>query len=77
MDESLFKKHLYTIKKNKDSKEELRTLIQEKLGISLDDEELNISKKVVIFNVSSVKKMFLLKNDIKSFLKEKGFISKL
>lgn len=73
MDQSLFKKHILHIKKAKDSKEEVRLLIQEVSGVFLEQEEITISKKNILVQTSSVKRSQLLQRKAKEFLKEKGY----
>ncbi len=73
MDESLFVKHLIQIKKQKNSKEEVINYIKEKTGIDLNDNMITISKKEVIFIVSSVLKQKLHQKNISEVLKDKGY----
>lgn len=73
MDKSLFERHLRQIKKQKDSKEELLNYIKEKTGIELDENNIVVSKKEVVFNVSSVVKQKLFQKKIEEVLNEKGY----
>lgn len=73
MDESLFVKHFLQIKKQKDSKEEIISFLEEKIGISCSQSEFTISKKEITFQISSVKKAKLLQKKVKELLEEKGY----
>jgi hypothetical protein len=72
MDESLFIKHFLQIKKQKKSKEEVLNYIKEKTGIILQEEMITVSKKQIIFQISSVIKQKLFQKDIVKVLEEKG-----
>ena len=73
MDESLFVKHFLQIKRQKDSKEELRNYIKEKTGIELEEGMVEVSKKKVTLHLSSVVKQKLHQKNIVEVLKEKGY----
>lgn len=73
MDEGLFNKYTKTLRERNTAKESLIAKIKEKTGIQLQEEEINISKKQVIFLTSSVKKTALLGKNIKSILENEGF----
>ncbi len=73
MDESLFVKHLIQIKKQKNSKEELLTYIKETTGIELEEGMITVSKKQVMFTISSVLKQKLHQKNINKVLEEKGY----
>ena len=76
MDESLFIKHALQIRKQKNSKDEIVTYIKEKTGIELQEEMFSVSKKQVIFSVSSVIKQKLFQKNIEKILEERGYITK-
>ena len=48
-------------------------LIQEITGVILEKEEINISKKNITIQTSSVKRSLLSQKKIKELLKEKGY----
>lgn len=77
MDEGLFKKYSIQVQKNKDVKEDLLIYIQEKTALTLTQEEVTISKKVVTIQTSSVKRSLLLQKKIKELLLEKGYVGKI
>lgn len=74
MDESLFLKHFLQIKKQKDSKDEVLSYIQEKTDIVLQNEMISVSKKQITFQVSSVIKQKLFQKNINKILEEKGYV---
>jgi hypothetical protein len=76
MDESLFIKHFLQIKKQKKSKEEVLNYIKEKTGIILQEEMITVSKKQIIFQISSVIKQKLFQKDIVKVLEEKGYTTR-
>ena len=76
MDESFFVKYAIQIKKQKNSKEEVISYIQEKTGILLEEEMVTISKKNITFQFSSVIKQKLFQKNIIQILQEKGYTSK-
>lgn len=73
MDESLFVKHFLQIKKQKNSKDEIIAYIKEKTGIELEEGNITIAKKEILFQVSSVVKQKLFQKNINDVLNEKGF----
>jgi hypothetical protein len=77
MDEGLFKKYSIQVQKNKDVKEDILVYIQEKTALTLTQEEVTISKKVVTIQTSSVKRSLLLQKKIKEVLLEKGYVGKI
>lgn len=77
MDEGLFKKHILRIQVHKEGKEEMAIFLKEKTGIDFLDEEFSLSKKIVSFTVTSVKKNILCKKRIIELLQEKGYSVKL
>ena len=76
MDESLFKKHLINIKKQKNNKEEIVLFIKDHIGIEIDESMFTISKKEITFNLSSVIKHKLFQKNIEELLKQKGYTLK-
>lgn len=76
MDNSLFKKHLKVFNERNDNKNKLIIFIKNRTKILLKENEIKIEKNIVSFNISSVKKSLLYKNNIKEILKEEGFILK-
>lgn len=76
MDESLFVKHFLQIKKQKNTKEEVLVCIKEKTGIELQEEMITVSKKQVVFQISSVIKQKLFQKNITKILEEKGYTTK-
>lgn len=77
MDEGLFRKHILHIQKQKDSKDELISFVKEKTNITLESQEISLSKNVVIIYTSSVKKSKLIQSKLKEFLGEKGYQLKI
>jgi hypothetical protein len=77
MDEGLFKKHILRVQIQKDSKEDILSLVLEKTMLTLSSEEVSLSKKVVTIQTSSVKRSLLLQRKIKEVLLEKGYAVKI
>lgn len=73
MDEGLFKKHILRIQLHKDGKEEILQFLEKEIGITFLQEEFILSKKNIIFTVTSVKKSMLLKKGVIKLLQEKGY----
>lgn len=76
MDQGLFTKHLQTITVRNDIKQRILDLITEKTGVSLNEKEIEISKKRVLITTSSVKRATLLKKKIQEILIEAGYTLK-
>jgi hypothetical protein len=77
MDQGLFKKYTIQIQKNKDIQEDIRLFILEKTNISIEEKELQITKKIITIQTSSVKKSLLIQKKIKNLLQEKGYLLKI
>lgn len=77
MDESFFVKYALQIKKQKNSKEEIISLIQNSTGIELHDDMFTLTKKQIIFHVSSILKQKLFQKNIVKVLEEKGYTCKI
>lgn len=77
MDESLFIKHLFQIKRQKESKEEILSYIKEKTGIELEEGMITVSKNKITFQVSSIVRQRIFQKGIIKLLEEKGYEGKL
>lgn len=77
MNEGLFEKYSKVIKKRQSEKEEVYKLLKEIVGIDFKEEEIEINKKIISFNISSVKKTIFIQKNIKIKLEEKGYQVKL
>lgn len=77
MDESLFVKHFINLKQQKNSKEEIIIYIKEKTGIEIEETTINLSKKHILFQVSSVLKQKLHQINIAKILEDKGYTCRL
>lgn len=77
MDISLFNKHLKQVKKQKDDKEEIISIVKEGSGIILSQESITVSKKEIKLNTTSTIKQKLFQKNIKDILKLKGFSLKI
>ncbi len=73
MDQSLFRKYSIQIQKAKESKDIIIGLLQKITGITLQQEEISISKKTIHIQTSSVKRSCLQQKNVKELLKEKGY----
>lgn len=73
MEESFFLKYLNTIKKQKNSKEEIIVYIKEQTGIEIEEISITLSKKQIVFQVSSVVKQKLHQKNITKALESKGY----
>lgn len=73
MDEGLFVKHITLLRGTKKVQEEILLYIQEKTGILLQEEEIQIRKKKIHLRTSSVKRNNLIQKNIQIILQEKGF----
>lgn len=73
MNEGLFKKYEEVIKKSKTEKSDICQYIQETTGIHLNENEITIDKKRIIFNCSSAKKLVLKIKGVDSLLFQKGY----
>lgn len=76
MEEALFTKHLIEIKKQKNNKKEVILIVKEKTGIVLKEKEVFLSKKEVVFHVSSVKRSKITQKRIIEILKQEGYVLK-
>lgn len=76
MDDSLFIKYAIQIKKQKNSKDEIISYIKEKIRIELQEEMITVSKKQIVFQVSSVMKQKLFQKGIVKILEEKGYTTR-
>ena len=76
MDEHLFSKHLFVIKKNTDIKNSIITVIQEKTGVLLHKEEISILKKTISITTTTTKRSILLRNKIDLICLELGYFYK-
>ncbi len=79
MNEGFFEKYSKVIKKRQSEKEEVYKLLKETTGIDFKEEEIEIeiNKKIISFNISSVKKTILNQKNIKTKLEDKGYQIKL
>ena len=77
MDAHFFEKHLLHIYKKTTEKKELILYIQTKTNLSLKEDELQITKKKVVFIVSSAMKTKLIQKNISFILQEKGYTIKI
>lgn len=76
MDESFFVKYAIQIKKQKNSKEEIISLIKDSTGIELGEDMFTLTKKQIVFHVSSVMKQKLFQKNSVKVLEEKGYMIK-
>jgi len=76
MDEGLFAKHVRTLHKRVTQKQEIIQSLIHKTGVSLSDEEIQITGKQVLFTTSSVKKAALMQKGIQKILTELGYTLK-
>lgn len=76
MEESFFVKYAIQIKKQKNSKEEVICYIKEKTGIELQEGMITVSKKQILFQISSVMKQKLFQKNITKILEEKGYTTR-
>lgn len=73
MDNSLFEKYKKTLHTRDLQKEMIIKKIQEVTGVSLPEESVEIKKKTVTLNLSSVQKNKLHTHNIKQLCAEIGF----
>lgn len=73
MDEGLFKKYSRTLSQRKTLKEEIIQVLQEKAGVTLEEDEFILEQKKIRLLTSSVKKNILLQNGVKDILSSLGF----
>ncbi|MDB5259915.1 MAG: hypothetical protein JWN37_146 [Candidatus Nomurabacteria bacterium] len=76
MDLGLFEKHIKALINQKKTKEQIINEIKEKTGVSLKEEEIQVTKKEVSLNTTSVKKSLLFQKGIKKILEENKFTLK-
>ena len=76
MEDGLFGKYgkLLTVRNN--TLEEIRIYIKKETGVILKSEEIILTKKIISFQTSSVKKTILRKKSIIEFLTIKGYTIK-
>lgn len=77
MNEGLFEKYKRVLKQKQLEKQEVINLLKEITGIDFKEEELVITKKVISFHTSSVKKSMMLQKNTQAKLQEKGYRIKL
>lgn len=77
MNEGLFSKYIKVLHEKRTHKEVVLKILQDITSIPFVDEEIEINKKTIIFNISSVKKNSIIKKNIKNKLEEKGYSVKL
>ena len=73
MDEGLFQKHLRIVAKHSLQKQTVISLLQEKTGITLDDDEFLLEGKKLTLFTSSAKKNILLQKGMKDILSSEGY----
>lgn len=73
MDQNLFKKYTTQIKNNEDIKQEICLFILNTTNILLNEKELQINKKKIHIQISSVKRVIFIQKKIKELLQEKGY----
>jgi hypothetical protein len=76
MEESLFKKHIQAVQERSTTKEKIITIILEKTGIQIQQEELSLLKKQITLSTSSVKKTKLFQRGIKEIVESLGYTLK-
>lgn len=76
MEESFFVKYAIQIKKQKNSKEEVICYIKEKTGIELEEGMITVSKKQILFQISSVMQQKLFQKNITKILEENGYTTR-
>lgn len=77
MNEGLFVKYGKVLKQKKSEKEDVINLLKQITGIDFITQEIKIEKKVISFQISSVKKSIIIKKNIQIKLKEKGYSIKI
>jgi hypothetical protein len=73
MDQGLFKKHILTIQKVEDNKQEICSYIKERTGLLIQEKDVLISGKKIVIHVSSVVRSFLIQKNIEGLIQEKGY----
>lgn len=73
MDDSLFSKYKKEIIKQKTKKQEIISFIEKELKIKLQESDIEIKGKKIIFTISSIQKTILFKNKIQEKIKTIGY----
>ena len=73
MDEGLFKKYTTQLQKRGASKKNILNLITLETGVTLHEEDIEISKKQVKITTTSTIRQKLFQKNIKKILQEKGY----
>lgn len=77
MDESFFKKYAKQIEIRKSDKQEIIDIVQGISGFTLSEDMFSLTKKQIVFHVSSVVKQKLFQKKVIEGLEEKGYQVKL
>lgn len=73
MDEGLFIKHVRSLKKRESEKEIVLHLIKTATSLELEDSDIELDGKKVVFMISSAKKAVLEKRGIRNALHKAGY----
>lgn len=76
MDEGLFTKYRKQLTHQKETKQNLCDLIEKETGVSLEENEISITKNQIQLHTTSVVKQKLFQKNIEKLLKTKNFILK-
>lgn len=73
MDEGLFTKHFKSLKKRESEKETILLLIKNATSLELEESDIELDGKKILFMISSAKKAALEKRGIRKALQEAGY----